>query len=142
MGPWNRIWILFVIVAVGLVLSWGQVGRKAGQRLQAEPGPLLRTESPCRPWQAPCAAIGAEVALVLGPAGARRLLLKYVGAAPAELAELRLLESGGERRAWTLTPERVAPALWQLQMPELPAGTLLELRVRCLQPAVSAVFPL
>ena len=61
---------------------------------------------------------------------------------PADLAELRLLEPGGERRAWTLAAEPVGPAVWQLQVPELPAGVALELRVRCRQPAFSAVFPL
>ncbi len=66
---WARYWILFVIVAVGLALSWGQVGRRAQQALESEPVVYLVTEQPCRPVVSPCAAVGADRALVLGPDG-------------------------------------------------------------------------
>jgi hypothetical protein len=65
----GRYWLFFVIVAVGLVLSWGQVGRKTHQVLTEAPTTLLTTEANCRPGRAPCAAMGNSHAVVLGPAG-------------------------------------------------------------------------
>ena len=62
-----RYWILFVIVAVGLALSWGQVGRKTQRAMESEPVVYLVTEQPCRPVVSPCAATGTDRALVLGP---------------------------------------------------------------------------
>ena len=70
-GPMSRLgryWIFFVIVAVGLALSWGQVGRKAQRALDSSPVVYLHTETPCRPQLAPCAAVAGDRALVLGPA--------------------------------------------------------------------------
>jgi hypothetical protein len=64
----GRYWLFFVIVAVGLALSWGQVGRKAHRVLSENPTVLLQTERPCQPSAAPCAAMGASHAIVMGPA--------------------------------------------------------------------------
>ena len=69
MSQLARYWIFFVIVAVGLVLSWGQVGVKTQRTLASlPPMNLLSTESPCRPSEAPCAATSMDRAVVLGPA--------------------------------------------------------------------------
>jgi len=77
-------WLLFVIVAVGLALSWGQVGRKTERVLQADPVVYLISETPCRPRLAPCAAAASDRALVLGPA-TRGLALKQTGLEPRDL---------------------------------------------------------
>jgi hypothetical protein len=69
MNGYARYWIFFVIVAVGLVLSWGQVGRKTDQVMAQQDVIYLQTETPCRPRQAPCAAVATDRALVLGPDG-------------------------------------------------------------------------
>ena len=63
-----RYWVFFVIVAIGLVLSWGQVGVKTQRTFEDAPMSLLFTETPCRPAQAPCAATSEDRAVVLGPA--------------------------------------------------------------------------
>ena len=64
----GRYWLFFVIIAVGLALSWGQVGRKTHRVLSENPTVLLQTEQPCHPSAAPCAAMGANHAIVMGPA--------------------------------------------------------------------------
>jgi hypothetical protein len=78
-----RYWVFFVIVAIGLVLSWGQVGRKTQQVIEQEDVVYLIAESLCRPASAPCAAVGGDRALVLGP----------------DTAGLRLEQTGFERGA-------------------------------------------
>jgi hypothetical protein len=79
-------WLVFVIVAVGLALSWGQVGRKTERVLRSEPVVYLVNERPCRPMVAPCAALGSDRALVLGPA-ASGLILKQTGLEPGSLID-------------------------------------------------------
>jgi len=69
MNGYARYWIFFVIVAVGLVLSWGQVGRKTDQVMAEQDVIYLQTEVACRPQRAPCAAVAHDRALVLGPDG-------------------------------------------------------------------------
>ena len=67
MGHLGKYWLFFVIVAVGLALSWGQVGRNAQQVLQENPTVYLTAEQGCAPVNAPCAAVASDRALVLGP---------------------------------------------------------------------------
>lgn len=69
MQGYARYWIFFVIVAVGLALSWGQVGRKTREVMAEQDVIYLQTETPCRPRHQPCAAVAADRALVLGPDG-------------------------------------------------------------------------
>jgi hypothetical protein len=71
-------WLIFVIVAVGLVLSWGQIGRKAERVMAETPVQMLYVEEDCRPRLAPCAALGRDRALVLGP-GTGGLILRATG---------------------------------------------------------------
>lgn len=93
-----RYWIFFVIVAVGLVLSWGQVGVKTQKTLQSlPPMSLLSTESPCRPAQAPCAATSTDRAVVLGPAR-QGLAVRQTGIdmGSIERAEAAFLDARGQ----------------------------------------------
>lgn len=69
MDSYGRYWIFFVIVAVGLTLSWGQIGRKAQQVFDDDKLVVLHTEPDCQPRIEPCAAIGSDRALVVGPDG-------------------------------------------------------------------------
>ena len=62
-----RYWLFFAIVAVGLVLSWGSVGRKTHQVLHDDGVVYLHTEEPCTPSDSPCAAYARDRALILGP---------------------------------------------------------------------------
>ncbi len=78
MSRLGKYWIFFVIVAVGLALSWGQVGRKAERVLQEDPVVYLVVEPGCAPARTPCAAVARDRALVLGP-GADGLLLRQTG---------------------------------------------------------------
>lgn len=98
MSSLARYWIFFVIVAVGLVLSWGQVGVKTRQTLESlPPMSLLSTESPCQPAQAPCAATSADRAVVLGPAR-NGLAVRQTGIdrGAIERAEAALLDDAGQ----------------------------------------------
>ncbi len=78
MSRLGRYWLFFVIVAVGLALSWGQVGRKTERVLQQQSTVYLVAEATCSPRQNPCAAVATDRALVLGPAG-NGLALKQAG---------------------------------------------------------------
>ena len=84
MSQLGRYWIFFVIVAVGLALSWGQVGRKAQRVFDTAPVVFLHTETPCRPELAPCAAVAVDRALVLGPAQ-NGLRVKQAGLRDADI---------------------------------------------------------
>lgn len=61
---WDRLWIFFVIVAVGLALSWGKVGQNTEKEVSKDPFELLRVEPACDLRAEGCAAYGSELALV------------------------------------------------------------------------------
>lgn len=63
---WNRIWFFFLIVAVGLIFSWGQVGNRYQQQqaIDTREYLLLRTEADCNLQFSPCAAFAPDYALV------------------------------------------------------------------------------
>ena len=67
MRGYGRYWIFFVIVAVGLTLSWGQVGRKTQRVLEGQRVVVLTPEADCSPLLRPCAATAADRAIVVGP---------------------------------------------------------------------------
>jgi len=92
MSRLGRYWLFFVIVAVGLALSWGQVGRKTQRALHEDPVSYLYTEPDCVATREPCAATAGDRALVLGPASGG-LRLKFAGLEPAAIVsvEARLL---------------------------------------------------
>ena len=96
MSRLGKYWIFFIIVAVGLALSWGQVGRKAERVLGEDPVVYLAVEPGCAPARAPCAAIASDRALVLGPDTAG-LLLRQTGFDADEIirVEVQLLSPDG-----------------------------------------------
>lgn len=128
------IWIFFVIVAVGLVLSWG----RTGQRLQNEPvvtgalsaDRILEPESPCRPLEAPCAALGRDLALVLGPVaeGDDLLALRLVVAGTDIDAEPPEVDWQAEGDAFTpqrrLASRRLKETEWLIALPVEPGAEL------------------
>lgn len=63
-SSWDRVWIFFVIVAIGLVLSWNQVGRKTLTGIDNQGLEVLVTEKNCDIRREPCAAYGRSIAVV------------------------------------------------------------------------------
>ncbi len=64
---WNKIWYFFMLVAAGLILSWGQVGQRYKQKENFDTREylLLRTEQDCNLAIAPCAAYAPDYAIVV-----------------------------------------------------------------------------
>lgn len=140
MSRTGRYWVFFVIVAVGLALSWSQVGRKTHRVLQDQQIVYLHTEPDCRPGAAPCAATAADRALVVGPA-ARGLLARRTGfdAMSLQGAEVAMLATDGSELARYPLPLNVAD--WILaDIP--PAARMLRFRVDAGREATVAEFPL
>jgi len=83
---WDRVWIFFVIIAIGLALSWGKVGQNTREDMGSDDFLLLRTESNCLLPHDICAAYLSDVALVAKAAmlaDARiALYFKLVGVEP------------------------------------------------------------
>jgi len=126
MSRLGRYWIFFVIVAVGLALSWGQVGRKAQRVLADEPVVYLATEPDCRAAQAPCAAFAADRALILGP-DRHGLRLRQTGliATAVVSVEVAFLAADGNETGKRLLPA-ASESWWLDDVPENAQG----LRVR------------
>ena len=146
------IWIFFVIIAVGLVLSWG----RTGQRLQTETAEVLDVdrmldpESPCNPRHTPCAAFGRDLALVLGPvAGSTELLaLRLVTDESAQTLESLRVDWQDQGTGFvpgqSLSTRRVQDAEWLVALPVDGASTAPSLWVRLEYVGLSyaARFPL
>jgi len=110
MNRFNRYLVFYVILGVGLVLAWSQVGRRA-QLAQATEVMVMTTEEDCRAHAAPCAAYAKNFALVAGPRtdGSGLLLVgeKLPSGMQVEVAQLDaqvrlmpvpLLRSAGKQR--------------------------------------------
>jgi hypothetical protein len=131
-------WLIFVIVAVGLVLSWGMIGRKAERVMSETPVQMLRVEDGCRPVRAPCAALGLDRALVLGP-GSGGLILRVTGVTPpARAIEVLVQSARGDETA--LVPLAVGDA-WVLdRLP--PDVVMLRVSLHLEDGVTVAEFPL
>jgi hypothetical protein len=132
--------LFFVIVAVGLALSWGQVGRKAQRTLEETPVVFLATEPDCRARQVPCAAIGADRALVLGPdAGGVRIRQTGLAIASIVRAEVSFLAVDGSELGGRRLPSD--PQGWRLV--DIPADARgLHVRVVSSSETTAAEFAL
>ncbi len=86
---WDRVWIFFVIIAIGLALSWGRVGQNTREDMGEDDFLLLRTEPGCVLPRDTCAAYLSDVALVakaeMLPDARIGLYFKAVGLAPGEV---------------------------------------------------------
>lgn len=118
MSRLGRYWLFFVIVAVGLALSWGQVGRKAQRVLEAEPVSYLTVEPGCYAGQKPCAAIAGDHALVLGPALVG-LRLKQTGFPRGEIVTVEASVLGAAAHAVRVVREADS---WQILAPAESTG--------------------
>ncbi|MCG6965161.1 MAG: hypothetical protein LJE59_01470 [Chromatiaceae bacterium] len=140
MSRLGRYWLFFVIVAVGLALSWGQVGRKTDRVLRDEPVVYLVNEPDCRPLLAPCAALAGDRALVLGPA-ARGLAVRQTGFTADDIvsAEAIFLSLSGQEIA--RRPLHMDAAVWESgDIPK--SAAMLRIRIRGARETSVADFPL
>jgi len=64
---WNKVWYFFMLVAAGLIFSWGQVGTRYQQKEKIDEKEylLLRTEKDCDMQLSPCAAFAPDYAMVI-----------------------------------------------------------------------------
>jgi len=142
-GPMSRLgryWIFFVIVAVGLALSWGQVGRKTQRLLESEPVVFLVTERPCRPSVEPCAAVAGDRAVVLGPAQVG-LRVKQTGISTADIVDVEavFLALDGENTGFRSLTRRADA--WSVS--DVPAlSQMLRIRIISNHDVTVAEFPL
>jgi hypothetical protein len=141
MSRMGRYWLFFVIVAVGLALSWGQVGRKTQTVLEAQQVDYLSPEPNCFANQAPCAAVSEDHALVLGPAG-QGFRLKQTGFEQQEIVsvEATAFSNGTEEESHMLAVGFL-PNAWSIEMP-VKAETVLRIRLATAERISVADFPL
>ena len=140
MSRLGRYWIFFVIVAVGLALRWGQIGRKTPQVLRDDPVIYLQTEKDCRPNAAPCAALGSDRAVVLGPAKSG-LLARTTGLDEAAIIQVEVVMLGADGVALGRRTLAADAPVWHVR--GLPPGTrLLRYRITGSRETTVAEFPL
>jgi len=144
----NKVWLLFAVVAVALVWTWSQVGQRGTQH---QPGglsediDLLRTEPDCDLAAAPCAAYGHDVGLVAAASvagdGVRwRVRLVGEGAPAVPRLQLQLRPPAGAARDLTVHPTAQG---WQGESAgRVSRGSVLRVRVEGGERALVAEFPL
>lgn len=135
----GRYWLFFVIVAVGLALSWGQVGRKTQRVMEATPVIYLDVEPNCLANVRPCAAIAGDHALVLGPVD-RGLLLKQTGFEPETIASVEVMLAGSDAEAHAPLPVQETGDGWLIPNGRFTAG--LEIRLAASGRVSVAEYPL
>jgi hypothetical protein len=140
MQGYARYWIFFVIVALGLVLSWGQVGRKTREVMAEQDVIYLQNETPCRPRHQPCAAVAADRALVLGPDG-EGFRLRSAGFDPDQLLGLEYGFIGADDGDVISSGFAPSGADWQIGAPPA-AATGLRVSILSNGEKTVAEFPL
>lgn len=143
----NRLWLIFAMVAVALVWAWSEVAQRSDQQRDhtGEPVELLRTEAGCDLAVAPCAAYGAGLGLVASAhadGDGVRWRFKLVGDTPPAPPRLsaRLLPKQGDPR--TLDVVQVGSE-WQAYLPSrVASGAMLRVRVAGGSVPLIADFPL
>lgn len=108
MQRWNRYLIFYVIVAVGLVLSWGQIGRKYAQLGPDGGVRLLRVEDDCTLERGSCAAYRENLGMVAdlrrAVEGSLLLRLRFVNPQALPLLGVKAgIHSSGSREPISLT---------------------------------------
>ena len=111
----NNYWIFFAILAVGLALSWAQVGKRAQLSKNAKLS-VMSLDEDCHPWRTPCAAYATNFALVLGVDS--RGGLRLLGEQLPDSIELKLMHFKGavelpvpdsrriDARQWLIVPSK------------------------------------
>ena len=127
MNRTNRYLMFYAILAVGLAISWSQVGRRTQVSPEVSDIRVLATEDNCRPLQAPCAAYAGNFALVLGP-HADGLRLVGQGLPAAATLSVQHLDGNGVRQTPPLL-QALGDSQWLIS--SLPARG--RLRVNLLQ---------
>jgi len=120
MSKTNRYLMFYVILAVGLAVSWTQVGRRA-QLVPDADLYVMSVDGDCQPLQTPCAAYAREFALVLGPDGNRLRLQGEKLPLGAELHMQQFDHSAHELKAPSVSLVRTG--LWRVE-PVVPYGRL------------------
>ncbi len=135
---WNKSWYFFMLVAAGLIFSWGQVGTKYKQKEQIDTREylLLRTEADCDLSREACAAYAPDYALVAYlqfNQGWQTLIVKAAGEALSESSRIKLsLEPESSLYEAEMLPVRFkAPDSWysDFQLPDQ-TKTVWKLRVK------------
>lgn len=143
---WDRLWIFFVIVAVGLALSWGKVGQKTEQRISQDQFVLLRVESGCRLPVDSCAAYGSELALVAKAAWlADKRLAVYFRLVGPEMAMVNQFEAELHVEGRMSQPQAVLRRQedWQVILSgPAPLGSGLRIRFETSSGRYAAEYPL
>lgn len=121
----NSYLIFYVILAVGLALSWSQVSRRA-QLVPNSQVSVMQVDAACEPQTAPCAAYAQHFALVLGPSGDH---LKLVGQSLPEGVELHVQQLDLQARIMQSQPlvKALAGEAWSLR--PLEGGGRLRVRL-------------
>ena len=141
-----RLWLLFVVVATGLVWTWGQVGQRSAERIKVggEALELLRTEEGCDLAMGPCAAYGGGLALVAAAKAEGegvRWQVKLVGTGVPSRPRLQLSLLTAVGKAETLPVMQTADT-WQAHSGRVTPGTTLRVRVEGGAQPLVADFPL
>ena len=136
----GRYWLFFVIVAVGLALSWGQVGRHAQRVLEAQPVDYLAVETGCLADQEPCAAFSSDHALILGPADPG-LRLEQTGVETRDVAAVEASWLRGPDLEPVLLSVRPAAPGWWVEV-ATGAGGIVRIRMVAAGRVSVADFPL
>lgn len=133
----NRYLMFYLIVAVGLAVSWMQLGRNTLVKPDHDLS-LMQLDDDCRPWQAPCAAYADEFALILGPDSGAALQLRGQKL-PAE-AEMHFQHFDAGKEQETPEVEQFSALHWRL--PSLPELGRLRVSILWQKLQWTAEFPL
>lgn len=127
-----------MLVAAGLILSWGQVGQRYQQQkpLDTREYLLLRTEKECNLAQAPCAAYAPDYAIVVKLEKRTGWYTASVRTAGDSLTEASQVNMTFEPESSLYEPEILPmrfkqPDIWysDLQLPDL-SQTVWKLRIK------------
>lgn len=132
----QKLWLLFAVVATALVWTWSQVAQQHGpdpkDNVSQDSFSLLRTEPDCNLAEGPCAAYGTDFALVAVVAvdgEGLRWQLKFAGAKRPPVPTFEVSLIAPDRSSTALRAVQVGDQ-WQAHSQGLAmAGSTLRVRV-------------
>ncbi len=144
----QKLWLLFAVVATALVWTWSQVGQQQqspGGTVAPEDLRLLRTEADCNLATGPCAAYGRDLAFVAAVSVAGeglRWRLKLAGDGAPAMPRMAAQLIAPDRSQVPLSVVQVGDQ-WQAYSRGLAqAGSTLRVRVSVAAQSWVAEFPL